>query len=134
VKNEKTIAISTAMPPKRRGRPPLPEAERQRRAAERKKTYRNPTKSEILAKPGVIAAMSLPLEGRMLGIHEVCARTNKAVSGVYSSINAGEFPPPVKSGKRAVVWRGVDIVAWMKCPVGWRPVAANDSAPTTRAA
>ena len=34
-------------------------------------------------------------------------------STLYSMIARGEFPAPVKLGRRAVAWRVADIEAWM---------------------
>lgn len=35
-------------------------------------------------------------------------------SSVYDAIKSGDFPPPVKIGKRAVAWRMQDVEAWLQ--------------------
>ena len=40
-------------------------------------------------------------------------------SAIYAAMEAGEFPRPVRIGKRAVAWRQEDIEAWLAS----RPIA-----------
>ncbi len=34
-------------------------------------------------------------------------------SAIYAAMDAGEFPRPVRIGRRAVAWRLADIKAWL---------------------
>ncbi len=34
-------------------------------------------------------------------------------SAIYAAMDAGEFPRPVRIGRRAVAWRLADIEAWL---------------------
>jgi prophage regulatory protein len=43
----------------------------------------------------------------------VQARVNASKTSIYGWIKAGDFPPPVKLGKRAVAWRRSDVDAWI---------------------
>ena len=44
----------------------------------------------------------------------VCQTTGLPPSTLYAKIAAGEFPKPVKLGKRAVGWLSTDIDAWKR--------------------
>ncbi|MFP4238959.1 MAG: helix-turn-helix transcriptional regulator [Rhodosalinus sp.] len=50
---------------------------------------------------------------KLLKIRDVCERTALSRSTVYAKIRAGEFPPPVKLGDRAVAWRESDVLEWL---------------------
>ena len=39
--------------------------------------------------------------------------TGLSRSTLYAMMTAGEFPRPVKLGRRAVGWRGSDVAAWL---------------------
>ncbi|MDO3621828.1 AlpA family transcriptional regulator [Ralstonia pseudosolanacearum] len=43
----------------------------------------------------------------------VCQLTGLRKSSIYSMIHAGDFPPPVRIGRRAVAWRQTDLEAWI---------------------
>lgn len=45
---------------------------------------------------------------------QVEARTGLSKSSIYLAIQRGEFPRPIKIGKRAVGWIECDIDAWMQ--------------------
>lgn len=44
----------------------------------------------------------------------VCQTTGLPPSTLYAKIAAGEFPKPVKLGKRAVGWLSTDIEDWKR--------------------
>ena len=44
----------------------------------------------------------------------VCETTGLPTSTLYAKIAAGEFPKPVKLGKRAVGWLSTDIDNWKR--------------------
>lgn len=44
----------------------------------------------------------------------VCETTGLPTSTLYAKIAAGEFPKPVKLGKRAVGWLSTDIDDWKR--------------------
>ncbi len=50
---------------------------------------------------------------RLLRLREVQQRIPYSRSSIYLKISLGEFPRPVKMGKRAVAWREADVEKWM---------------------
>ena len=58
---------------------------------------------------------------RLLRLPEVLRLTGLSRSTVYRKIKAGEFPRPVKLGKRAVGWREFEVIAW----INGRPPASE---------
>lgn len=51
---------------------------------------------------------------RILRRSEVEAFTGLSRSTIYAMMAEGEFPKPIKLGKRAVGWREADIAAWLE--------------------
>jgi prophage regulatory protein len=51
---------------------------------------------------------------KLLKRPEVERITTPSRSSIYLMMSRGEFPRPVKVGKRAVGWRGTDILAWLE--------------------
>ena len=49
-----------------------------------------------------------------LRIKTVCQTTGLPPSTLYAKMAAGEFPKPVKLGKRAVGWISTDIDDWKR--------------------
>jgi predicted DNA-binding transcriptional regulator AlpA len=60
-------------------------------------------------RPWEALAPCLPL----LRLPKVCEDTALPPSSIYDAIAAGEFPPPVKIGRRAVAWPKCHIDAWL---------------------
>ncbi|MFP4649170.1 MAG: helix-turn-helix transcriptional regulator [Halorhodospira sp.] len=50
---------------------------------------------------------------RLLRRPEVEQITGLARATIYEQIRSGDFPAPLKIGKRAVAWRLSDIEAWL---------------------
>lgn len=50
---------------------------------------------------------------RILRRHEVEARIGLSRSTIYESMAQGEFPKPIKIGRRAVGWPESVIAAWL---------------------
>ena len=50
---------------------------------------------------------------RLLRRPEVEARTALSRAAIYAQMSRGEFPRPVKIGRRAVAWREEDVNAWI---------------------
>ena len=50
---------------------------------------------------------------RMLTFDDVTDMLAVAVSTLRDMIARGDFPPPLKIGKRAVRWRAEDVEAWI---------------------
>ena len=48
-----------------------------------------------------------------LKLPTVIARTALSRSEVYRRVNLGEFPPPVKLGRRAIAWPTTKIDEWI---------------------
>jgi predicted DNA-binding transcriptional regulator AlpA len=40
---------------------------------------------------------------------------------IYQRAAAGQFPAPIKLGKRGSAWRLGEIRKWLKCPTSWQP-------------
>ena len=51
---------------------------------------------------------------RLIRRPEVTQRTGLGKSSIYEKISDGEFPPPIKLGKRTVAWREHDIDQWIE--------------------
>ena len=51
---------------------------------------------------------------RVLRRREVEARVGVSRSTLYEWMKQGEFPLPIKLGKRAVAWRESDVTAWLE--------------------
>jgi prophage regulatory protein len=63
---------------------------------------------------------------RLIRLAEVQDLTGLAVSTLYKRIAAGEFPPPVHLGGRAVAWREREVLDWVETrPVALGPVAGR---------
>jgi len=50
---------------------------------------------------------------RFLRLREVQKLVPCSRSWIYLAVSRGEFPRPVKMGKRAVAWREASIEKWM---------------------
>ena len=49
----------------------------------------------------------------LLTIEEVCAMTRMSRSTVYKKVKSGEFPKPIRLGRRMVRWRRWEVVKWI---------------------
>ena len=47
----------------------------------------------------------------------VLAETGLSHSSLYAAIKRGEFPPPVKIGKRSVAWRESSVIEWINSKI-----------------
>ena len=47
---------------------------------------------------------------------EVCEITGLGRSTIYSMVNSGGFPPPIRLGPRSSGWRLSDLDAWLAAP------------------
>jgi len=56
---------------------------------------------------------SVHITPRMLSARAVCKLTTFSRSTLYLMIGSGEFPRPVKLGKRRVGWREADVFDWL---------------------
>ena len=54
------------------------------------------------------------MEYRILRRTEVLFMTGLATSTLYEMMEKGEFPKPIKLGRRAVGWRERDIMGWVE--------------------
>lgn len=54
------------------------------------------------------------MEYRILRRTEVLFMTGLATSTLYAMMEKGEFPKPIKLGRRAVGWRERDIMDWVE--------------------
>lgn len=50
----------------------------------------------------------------ILRLKEVQRRLSLSRSTIYSRMAAGDFPPPIQLGPRAIGWRRADIDAWLE--------------------
>ncbi len=58
---------------------------------------------------------------RLLRLPEVLRMCGISKSQLYRMVRSGEFPAPVRISRRAVAWRGKDLLAWLE----ERPVASS---------
>ena len=49
----------------------------------------------------------------LLTIEEVCAVTKMSRSTVYKKVKSGEFPKPIRLGRRMVRWRRWEVETWI---------------------
>jgi prophage regulatory protein len=63
---------------------------------------------------------------RILRLPEVTARTGLGRSTLYARIQAGEFPPPVSLGARAVGWPEADVAAWIDARIAASRTASSN--------
>lgn len=56
----------------------------------------------------------------LLRLREVCRRTSKSRSEIYRRVAAGDFPQPVKLGKRASAWVEHEVSAWIAARIAAR--------------
>ena len=59
---------------------------------------------------------------RLMRLEEVLAVTGLSKSTLYVMVRRGEFPAPVRRGRRAVAWPRRDVVDWLKS----RPSTGGD--------
>jgi prophage regulatory protein len=57
---------------------------------------------------------------RILRLPEVERATGKKRSSIYKEISEGNFPKPIKLGKKAVGWVESEIVDWVQAKIGVR--------------
>ncbi|MDE2686476.1 MAG: AlpA family transcriptional regulator [Chloroflexota bacterium] len=50
---------------------------------------------------------------RLIRLEEVLSYTGLSRSELYRKVQVGEFPRPVKVGKRAVRWRESEVDGWI---------------------
>ncbi len=55
-----------------------------------------------------------PESNRVLRLGEVIARTGRSRSSIYADIERGEFPKPIKLGRRAVGWLASEVDSWIQ--------------------
>jgi prophage regulatory protein len=53
------------------------------------------------------------MQNRILRRHEVESQIGLSRSSIYQMMSDGEFPLPIKLGKRAVGWREQEINKWL---------------------
>jgi len=53
------------------------------------------------------------MEYRIIRRTEVLFMTGLATSTLYAKMQAGEFPRPIKLGRRAVGWKSNDVELWI---------------------
>jgi prophage regulatory protein len=51
---------------------------------------------------------------KLLRIRQVIDATGIPRSSLYDKLRRGQFPQPVRIGRRAVAWRESDIVSWIE--------------------
>ena len=59
-----------------------------------------------------------------LRIKTVCERTGLSRSTIYSLIQRGQFPQPIRLGARASAWNSDEVEAWQRerLAAGWTPL------------
>ena len=65
--------------------------------------------------PQPLEAASLP--DALLKIQTVATVTALSASSIFRKTAAGEFPEPIRLGKRCTRWRAVDVRAWLAAQV-----------------
>lgn len=66
---------------------------------------------------------------RLVKLPEACTITAKGRTSFLEAVSAGDIPPPLRIGKRAVAWRLSELNAWIDS----RPCVASEQASTEQA-
>ena len=53
------------------------------------------------------------MQNRILRRHQVQEQIGLSRSAIYHMMSEGDFPLPIKLGKRAVGWKQQDIIDWL---------------------
>lgn len=69
----------------------------------------------------------MPEHDAILRVAQVQERTGLARSSIYYLIQRGEFPPPLKLGRRASGWRESEIEEWISSR---QPASAGEETAT----
>lgn len=72
---------------------------------------------------------------QLLRLRTVLGYVPLSKSSLYSRISAGEFPPPIHIGRRAVAWKKSDVDRWVNLQIeksGLGTPAELAAAPTER--
>lgn len=51
-------------------------------------------------------------KGALISRREAEAFTHRSKASIYRDMERGEFPKPIRTGQRAVAWRGEDLNRW----------------------
>ena len=62
---------------------------------------------------------------RFCRICEVLKRTGHSRSGLYAAVAAGQFPAPVKIGRRCSAWPESEVMAWQQARIDARDETAH---------
>jgi prophage regulatory protein len=63
------------------------------------------------------------MDGKVLRIDQVSDLTGFAPSTIRSKVRTGEFPTPIRLGRRALAWPETQVVRWLRS----RPLQGADS-------
>jgi prophage regulatory protein len=58
--------------------------------------------------------MRTPMERKFEKLPQVINRTSLKKSSIYAKVGRGEFPQPIRLGKRSVVWISDEITRWIE--------------------
>lgn len=61
---------------------------------------------------------ALQLDDALLKIRTVGQGTGMSSATIYRKVAAGEFPQPVRLGKRCTRWKAADVRAWIQAQGG----------------
>lgn len=53
------------------------------------------------------------MQAKLMRVQDVIEATGMSRSSIYAAMTAGDFPRPVRIGRRAVAWRHDDIETWI---------------------
>lgn len=73
------------------------------------------------SKPEVAASSNPSNDHRLLRLPAVLDRVPFSQSTILRMVREGDFPPPVRLGKRAVAWRTREVEAWLASRQHTRP-------------
>ena len=68
---------------------------------------------------------------RLLDRHEVERMVRMSRSTLYEAMAAGEFPRPIRVGKRSVRWKEDEVLAWLESRERGGPPPAEPSSSST---
>ncbi len=57
---------------------------------------------------------------KLVRLQQVLEQTGLSRAGLYRSMSCGDFPPPVKIGRRAVAWPADEVEGWIASRIDGR--------------
>jgi prophage regulatory protein len=73
-----------------------------------------PTKSDARRVPSLQPLHAAQLADALLRLPTVQAVVGLSKTTIYTLVARGDFPEPIRRGKRCTRWRSADVTAWLQ--------------------